>query len=259
MFDQSLWHRGIDPVHRHVVPIVGAPAEGQLRKVSSAHDQAVLLVRYVHQDLSPLTRLRVLISRIHHCRIMPYVPEMLLNSGDNRDLPGCYPKGLHQVCRIGFGPDCRPESGHSDADYSRAVQAQLVEGHRRDYQRQSAVKTSGYSQNGFLASDVLHAGRKAGRLDREDLLASLRFLGGIAFRQERMRLDFPVKTRGEVRRSGIPDLETVVEIGIFTGGSAVRSHSPEGVLFLAVDPDLLDVDVGECDGIFHHKPLIFSQ
>ena len=49
--DERLGHTGIHTVHRHMVTIVSGPAQSEFRKVTRTHDNCILLVRHVHQDL----------------------------------------------------------------------------------------------------------------------------------------------------------------------------------------------------------------
>ena len=64
VLDQGLGDAHIDRIHRHVVAIVGTPAEGKLREVTSADDDAACLVAHVHEYLCALASLTVLVSHV---------------------------------------------------------------------------------------------------------------------------------------------------------------------------------------------------
>ena len=51
MTDQRFGDRCIDAVHRHVVTVIGGPAERQLAQVPGSDDKAAKRIRKVHQDL----------------------------------------------------------------------------------------------------------------------------------------------------------------------------------------------------------------
>ena len=59
MAHQCFGDGGVDAIHAHVVAVVGAPAQGQLGKVSGADDEASGGVGDIHQDLCPLPGLAV--------------------------------------------------------------------------------------------------------------------------------------------------------------------------------------------------------
>ena len=73
---QCLRDRSIYTIHGHVIAIIGCPAKSQLGKVSGSHKNAAFLVCRIHQDLSTLTCLAVLIRHIVDLRIMSDIPEM---------------------------------------------------------------------------------------------------------------------------------------------------------------------------------------
>ena len=80
---QGLGHTGVDVVHRHVIAVVGSPAQGQLGQIARAHDQAAHLVGHVHQDLRSLPRLGVFVGHVVHGLVVADVAEVLAHRVDD--------------------------------------------------------------------------------------------------------------------------------------------------------------------------------
>ena len=125
--DQGLGDAGVDPVHRHMVAVVGAPAEGEFAEVAGADDEAAFGVGDVHQDLRALTRLGVLISNVLGDAVVPDVTEMPLDGFRDGNLAGGDAQPGHQVDRVVFRAGGGPEPGHRDAEDPGAGESQLVE------------------------------------------------------------------------------------------------------------------------------------
>ena len=57
MTDERLRNTRIHTVHRHVVAVIGRPSQSEFREVTSTHDNGILLVGHIHQDLRTLAGL----------------------------------------------------------------------------------------------------------------------------------------------------------------------------------------------------------
>ena len=51
---QSLGNGGVDPVHGHMISIVGGPSQGEFRQIPGAYHQASGHVGDIHEYLRPL-------------------------------------------------------------------------------------------------------------------------------------------------------------------------------------------------------------
>ena len=195
---QRLRDACIDPVHRHMVGVVGRPAERELTEVAGADDDAVRLIRDVHEDLRPLTGLCVLVDHGVILRVVPDVLEMLQHRGLDVDLAQRRVQKTRQRHRVIVCAVRGAERRHGHGNDVLARETQHVEGARDDEQRQGRVETAGDADHGRLTAGVLESLLKAERLDREDLIAA-----GIALRRatryERLRVDIAPEV-GCVRR-----------------------------------------------------------
>ena len=195
---QRLRDACIDPVHGHMVGVVGRPAECELTEVAGADDDAVRLIRDVHEDLRPLTGLRVLVDHGMVLRVVPDVLEMLQHRGLDIDLAQRRMQESRQRHRIVVGAVRGAEGRHGHRDDVLAREAQHVEGARDDKQREGRVEAAGDADHGRLTAGVLESLLQSECLDREDLIAA-----GIALRSatryERLRVDIAPEV-GCVRR-----------------------------------------------------------
>ena len=195
---QRLRNTSIDAIHRHMIGVVGRPAERELTEVAGTDDDAVRLIRDVHEDLRPLTGLRVLVNHGVILRVVPDVLEMLQHRGLDVDLPQRRVQKTRQRYRVPVGAVRGAEGRHGHGDDILAREPQHIEGARDDEQRQGRVEAAGDADHGRLTADVLESLLKTERLDREDLIAA-----GIALRRatryERLRVDIAPEV-GCVRR-----------------------------------------------------------
>ena len=80
---ESLWDAGVHGIHRHVVAVVGRPAECELREVARANDYASRLVGYIHKNLCSFSCLGVFVSHIVHRLVVTDVQEMAVTGCGN--------------------------------------------------------------------------------------------------------------------------------------------------------------------------------
>ena len=85
VFHKRLGNACIHAIHRHVVAVVGSPAESQLREVAGAEYDAAALVGVVHKNLCALPGLRVLVGDIVIVDVVVDVGKVLLHGIDDRD------------------------------------------------------------------------------------------------------------------------------------------------------------------------------
>ena len=183
--DERLGHARVDAVHRHVVAVEGAPAEGQLRKVARADHQGALHVGQVHEDLRPFARLSILVSRVGRS-VVADVAEVLLAGGTDGDLAQGDALGRHQGQGVVVRAIGGTKAGHGDADDAFAGQLQEVEGGDGDHERQRRVESARDADHGAPQADVAESLGQCVRLDAERLTATPIACGGL-FGHEGMR------------------------------------------------------------------------
>ena len=137
---QRLRHARVDVVHRHVVAVVGAPAQRQLREVARADDEPADLVGDVHQDLRALARLGVFVGHVVLALVVADVPEVLPHGVADGDHPQRRAQDLGQPLGVAARARRGAEAGHGDGDDPRARQPRQVERLRRHQQRQRRVQ-----------------------------------------------------------------------------------------------------------------------
>ena len=103
VLDQGLGDAHIDRIHRHVVAIVGTPAEGKLREVACADDDAASLVAHIHEYLCALACLTVFVGHVMNRRIDIEVLEVLVDRILDADLLRSDAEALHQSDAVVVG------------------------------------------------------------------------------------------------------------------------------------------------------------
>ncbi len=195
---ERLRNRGVDAVHRHLVAVVGGPAECQLAQVARADDDAVLLVGDVHQNLRAFARLRIFVGRRVIRGIDADIAEMLFARLADRDFAHGDPQPPHQFEGVAVGAVRRAEARHRDAENPRAVEPQLVEGPRHGQQRQRRVETPRNPHDGARAPRVLQALGQTVGLDLHDFAVEL-LAPRLVLGQEGQLRDFAVEPFGVER------------------------------------------------------------
>ena len=222
---QGLGDGAVDGVVAHVVAVVGTPAQGQLREVPGADDDAAGLVGDVHEDLGPLPGLAVLKGDVvifHALADVGEVPPHRL--GDVDDLQrGAHP--LRQQLRVGLGPGGGAEAGHGDGDDVRGGPVQHPHGKRRDQQRQGGVQAAGEAHHRRFGMGVLQPLFQAQGGDAQDLLAPLR-PAGVVLRHKGGGGDVPGQPglRHRQGEGGPPDLRRLLAHGECIGAAAVMDQ-----------------------------------
>ena len=140
-----------------MVGVVGRPAKRELTEVAGADDDAVQLIRDVHEKLRPLTSLRVLVDHGVILRVVPDVLKMLQHRGLDVDLPQRRVQKTRQrhcviVCAVRGA-----ERRHGHGDDILAREPQHIEGARDDEQRQGRVEAAGDTDHGRLTAGVLES------------------------------------------------------------------------------------------------------
>ena len=149
MADERLGHPCVYTIHRHVVAIVGSPAQGKFAKVASAYHETAHLVGVVHEYLRALACLTVLVGHVVNVKTMVDVLEMLRDARHNAYFNRRNPKRLHQRKGVAMGASCGAEARHGYADDALAVELQLVEGSYCYQKSQRGVESAAYSHHGL--------------------------------------------------------------------------------------------------------------
>ena len=173
MTDEGLGQTGIDTIHRHMVTIVRGPSQCKLTKVASTDHKSSKLIAEVHEYLSALTSLTVLVCHVMYVDVMIDVEEMLLHTLTDAYLAYGDAKALHKRYGIIIGTVCGAESGHRDAYYSLTVVAKLVEGHGTYEEGKSGIKSAAYAKDHSLAVGMDETLCQTAHLDGEYLVACL--------------------------------------------------------------------------------------
>ncbi len=145
--DQRLGNGGVDAVHAHLVAVIGAPAQGQLGKVSGAHNDAPYPAGIVHQDLRPFPGLGIFEGPVELGGIMSDIPEVLEDSILDGDLLCLDAQGVHQLPGIGMGAVRGAEAGHGDAIDIRSRTAHLVHRLHSHQKSQGGIQAAGYADD----------------------------------------------------------------------------------------------------------------
>ena len=216
--DQGLRNTGVDTVHRHMVAVVGRPAERELRKVARTDDEAVRFIGKVHEDLGAFPGLRVFIGDVVVVLIVADVGEMLPHRVPDRDLAKLRPRTFRQHAGVAVRPVGGPEARHRDAENAAPRQAEHIEGLDRNKERQRGVKTAGKPDDRAFSANMLHALPKAHRLDRQDLLAAARSVIFLLRDERELRKR---ARKGRIRLLEIErHLAVVIRVLLFPGGVA---------------------------------------
>ena len=93
----------IDRIHRHVIPVEGAPSQGYLREVSRSDHWRVVHISEVHQYLRTLTCLRILKGRILPIALIVDGREMLLRRLLDIYLTDRHAQRLHHSIAVAIG------------------------------------------------------------------------------------------------------------------------------------------------------------
>ena len=178
----------VDPIHRHMVAVVGGPAQRQLRKVAGADDDAVLLVGDIHQHLGALPRLGVFVGGVGDRLVVADIPEVLPDRFRDGNGAQRYAQPFAEDLGVAAGAVGGAEARHGNGDGIGAGTAQQIHGPDRDQQRQGGIQAAGNAQNGGAAADMGQPPAQALRLHGENGLAAFAAFGGIG-RDEGVRID----------------------------------------------------------------------
>ncbi len=112
MANQRLGNGSIDPVHRHMVAVIGGPPKSQFRHISRSDHKGAHLIGDIHKHLGSLPGLAVLIRHIMALRVMADIPEMKAHCLPDIHLPQSGPQGLCHLAGIRVGSVRRSKAGH---------------------------------------------------------------------------------------------------------------------------------------------------
>ncbi len=147
MANQGLGYARVDPVHGHMVPVVGAPSQRKLGHVSGTDNQAVMLVGKVHQYLHAFPCLCILVGGIMVLRIMADIPEVLQAGLAYVNLPEFRSKPFDQRNSVAIRPVGRAEARHGDSHDILGGKAELFHGPCSHDQGKGGVQTAGNADN----------------------------------------------------------------------------------------------------------------
>ena len=170
---QGLGDGAVHPVHGHMVAVIGGPAQGQLRQVAGADDNAPQPVGRVHQHLGALPRLRVLIGHVQVGFPLADVQKVLAHRFLNGNLPEADLQLFRNALGVGLGPAGGAEAGHGQGVDALPGQPQPVERPGCDQQRQGGVQPAGKAHHRHLAVDGRKPGGQAHALHGQDQLAAV--------------------------------------------------------------------------------------
>ena len=156
-----------------MVAVVGRPAERQLGQVARTDHHAAVLVGEVHQHQRAHARLTVFKGNGKIVLRLTDVHEMLI---DRRlDIHGleCNAVGFRQLFCVALGTGGCAEARHGDSQNALAVELQHIECVYEHDESQRGIQAAGQADNCRLGVRMAQTGRKAGCLQRQDLLAAL--------------------------------------------------------------------------------------
>ena len=225
--DQGLGDGAVDPVHGHVVAVVGGPAQGQLTQVPGADDQSSPLVGQVHQHLGPLPGLAVLKGDgqvVHGLADVPEVDPYRLADVHRAEVGA---DALGQKLGVGLGAAGGAKTGHGDRQNVRPGPAQQVHGPGGDEQGQGGVQPAGQPHHRAGGPGVLQPLFQPQGGDGENLLASLPPVSGLR-RDKGVLPDGPGESG--VRRLQLEGAAPIVLI-LLIGAEGVHLPALKGQLF----------------------------
>ena len=62
--DERFRHGRVDAVHRHMIAVIGCPAESEFGQIARSDDKPARFVGDIHQHLSAFSRLRIFVSHV---------------------------------------------------------------------------------------------------------------------------------------------------------------------------------------------------
>ena len=165
MTDQGLWHRDIDGIHGHMIPVIGGPSESQLGKIPCSNDQAAALIGQIHQNLCPLSGLCIFIGHIMRSTVLSDVSEMNRHRIFNTYLSERSSQFFRQSARVLVGSVRCSETGHCDRQNILSRKTQHVKGSCCHQQGQCRIQTAGNADNRVSALRMLQPFSQAERLN----------------------------------------------------------------------------------------------
>ena len=170
ILDESLWDRHIDTIHRHVVAIISCPTKSQLREVTRSNHHTIEFIAQIHENLSSLTSLTILVGDIVHVDVVLNILEMLYTGILNAYLLDCYAKMLHERDGVMVSAVGCSEARHSHTHDTSARIFELIECLDANEQGKRRVKSSADTNNHSLAVGVNESLGKSCNLYVEYLL-----------------------------------------------------------------------------------------
>ena len=168
MAHERLWHGGVDAVHRHLISVVGRPAEREFREVAGADDEAPLFIGDVHQHLRAFARLRVFKGHVIFVLFMADVAEVEFHRFRYVDASEIDAERLAEQFRVALRPCRGAEAGHRHGEDAGARALHQVRRPDGDEQRQAGVKAARNADDGLFRARVFKPFFEAVSLHRED-------------------------------------------------------------------------------------------
>ena len=194
MTHQRLRHRSVYRIHGHVIAVVGGPAQRQLRHIAGPDDHAVLLIGNVHEDLCPLSRLRILIGDIMDIGIMADICKMLFHRPVDADFPQRRPQLMRERHRVGICPVRGSKTWHGHTGDALPRQPQHIKSSRCHQHCQCGIQTAADADDSVAAVRMCQSLFQSHGLNREDLVTPF-IPVFLTFRNERRPGIIPVQLR----------------------------------------------------------------
>ena len=154
---QRLWNPCIHAVHGHMIAIIGGPAQCQLRHISRPDDQSSLLIGNIHQHLSPLSGLTILVGHIMAGDILSDIPKMNLHRFFDIYLPKQNPQSPGKTAGIVISSVCGAETRHGHCHDSLSVHTQHIKCADCHQKRERGIQSPGNTQHSRGQSGVFKA------------------------------------------------------------------------------------------------------
>ena len=174
MAHQSLWDACVDPIHGHVIPVVGGPAQGQLGQVAGADDQPAVLIGDVHEHLGPLPGLAVLEGHRVVLHGLADVLEVDLYRAADVDALQGGPQALGQLHGVIPGTVGGSEAGHGHRDDIAGRAVQQLHSHCGDQNGQGGVQPAGQAHHRRPGPGMLQTLFQAQGRNFQNFIAPLR-------------------------------------------------------------------------------------
>ena len=157
MAHKGFGHADVYAVHRHMVAVIGCPAERKLRHIPGSDDQTIALVGEIHQHLRALPRLSVFVGYVMLFHILTDIPKMHLHRLADIDLNELCAECLRQPAGIFVGAVRRAKARHRHRYDIASAFSKKIKCPRRHKKGECRIQTTGHTDHRRLCAGMFVA------------------------------------------------------------------------------------------------------